>query len=273
MANDRKRRTALVTGASSGIGAALARTYAYWGCDLVLVARRRDRLEALAAELQGEFSCRCLVAPADLADPDSPAALAAALESRELEVDILVNNAGYGVPGSYLGSPWPAHRDFLQVMVTAVAELTYRLVGPMVARGHGRIVNIASLAGHLPGSPGHTLYGAVKSWMINFSESLAFELADRGVTVTAVCPGFTYSEFHDVTGTREKVEQMPKFMWMAAEEVAQQAYHAAEAGQIVYINGRINRLLAWAMRCLPRSLAHRLVRRRARTIQDGDRTD
>ena len=268
MAAERQRRTALITGASAGIGAALAREYAYWGCDLVLVARRQDRLETIARALRDEFGCRCLVAPADLADPESPAAIAAALEARDYQVDILVNNAGYGVPGSYLAPDWSAHWDFLQVMVTSVAELTYRLLDPMTSRGHGRIVNIASVAGLLPGSAGHTLYGAVKAWMINFSESLAFELADTGVTVTAVCPGFTHSEFHDVTGTREKVQRMPKFMWMSAETVARQAYQAAERGDLVYVTGRVNRLIAILFRGLPRPLAYWLVRRRSGAVQD-----
>ncbi|MDX1568978.1 MAG: SDR family oxidoreductase [Xanthomonadales bacterium] len=268
MTAERNRRTALITGASSGIGLALAREYAYWGCNLVLVARRRERLEQLAAELKQEHGCECIVAPADLADPASSEAIVAALEARGKAIDVLVNNAGYGVPGKYLRQPWTVHQDFLQVMVTTVAELTHRLLGPMVERGHGRIVNIASVAGHLPGSPGHTLYNASKSWMIRFTESLAFELQGTGVTATAVCPGFTYSEFHDVTGTRHLADRLPKYMWMDADTVARQAYQAAELGEIVYVNGRWNRFLVWFERHLPRRVSYALVRRRSKRFRD-----
>ena len=155
-------------------------------------------------------------------------------------------------------------------MVRAVAELTWRLTGPMRERGHGRVINIASLAGLLPGSGGRTLYGAVKAWMISFSESLAFEMEEHGVTVTALCPGFTYSEFHDVSQMREQVSQLPDYMWMSAEEVAVQALDAAERGEKVCINGRANRFIAWLGRHLPRSVVYRMMLKRASSFRDTD---
>ena len=198
---------ALVTGASSGIGAAIAREYARRGVPLVLSARREDRLQALAATLRGRVQVECIAA--DLADPLAPRALREEIGRRGLHVSHLVNNAGYGVPGRYLSSDWKTHADFLQVMVTAVAELTHRFLPAMEAAGHGRILNIASLAGLVPASAGHTLYGAAKSFVIRFSESLAQETAARGVHVTALCPGMTFSEFHDVNGMRARVSKLP----------------------------------------------------------------
>ena len=263
-----RRGTALVTGASAGIGAAVARELARRGYDLVLTARRAERLNELAAELESKYGVRAAVVPADLAQPDAPAAIEAALEDRGLEVDVLVNNAGYGVTGVYLSRPWQVHETFLQVMVRAVAELTWRLTGPMRERGHGRVINIASVAGLLPGTGGHTLYGAVKAWMISFSESLAFEMEEHGVTVTAVCPGFTYSEFHDVNQMREQVSQLPDYMWMSAEEVAVQALDAANRGEKLFINGPTNRFIAWLGRHLPRSVVYRMMLKRARSFRD-----
>ncbi len=265
-----RRETALVTGASAGIGAAIARELARRGYDLILTARRVERLNELAAELESEYGARTAVVPADLARPDAPASIEAALKDRGLEVDVLVNNAGYGVTGVYLSRPWQVHETFLQVMVRAVAELTWRLTGPMRERGHGRVINIASLAGLLPGTGGHTLYGAVKAWMISFSESLAFEMEEHGVTVTAICPGFTYSEFHDVNQMREQVSQLPDYMWMSAEEVAVQALDAAERGEKVCINGRANRFIGWLGRHLPRSVVYRMMLKRARDFRDTD---
>jgi len=259
---------ALITGASAGIGSALAREYANRGHDLVLVARRLERLEALGEELTAAHGCRCTPIAADLALPEAPAELAARLEALAISVDVLVNNAGYGVTGSLLSNPWETHRDFLQVMVTAVTELCWRFAGPMRERGAGRIVNIASLAGHMPGTAGHTLYGAVKAWMIRFSESLSFELDRHGVTVTAVCPGFTYTEFHDVNAMRDKVSQMPDYMWMSAEDVARQAVDASEGGRRIFINGRFNRFVALLPRVLPRPLMYRLMARQSRNFRD-----
>ena len=265
-----RRRTALVTGASAGIGAEIARELARRGTDVVLTARRTERLDELARELEASHGVTATALPADLARPEAPAALASALEARGVAVDILVNNAGYAVTGTYLSRPWQAHADLLQVMVLAVAELTWRLAGPMRERGTGQIINIASLAGLMPGTAGHTLYAGVKAWMIAFSESLAFELEGDGVTVTAVCPGFTYTEFHDVTGNREQVSQLPDYMWMSAEDVAVQALDAADGGEKLLINGPVNRFIAGLGRYLPRKVVYGMMLRRASKFRDTD---
>ncbi|HET7359729.1 MAG TPA: SDR family NAD(P)-dependent oxidoreductase [Rhodanobacteraceae bacterium] len=258
------RRTALVTGASSGIGAAFARALAARGRNLVLTARRIERLQALAAELGRAHGISVTVAPADLADPAAPAQLAQALQQRGLAIDILVNNAGYGVPGTFESQPWDAHRDFIQVLMTAPSELAWRLLPGMRERGYGRVVNVASLAGHLPGTRGHTLYAAAKGYMIHFSQSLALEYHGTGVNVCALCPGFTRSEFHDVTGTRALVSKMPRWMWMDADRVVREGLDAVERGRAVYIPGRINRLVKATAEWLPDPLAMRLVARQSR---------
>jgi hypothetical protein len=180
------------------------------------------------------------------------------LASRGLAIDLLVNNAGYGVPGSYVNVAWDDHARFVQVMVTAVLDLTYRLLPGMLERGWGRIINIASVAGMVPSPAGHTLYGASKAFLIRFSEALAGENAPRGVNVTAVCPGFTLSEFHDVTGTRDKMNSVPGLLWLKADDVAREGYDAVMKGHSVVVNGGIYRILVWLQGALPRSLG-RLV--------------
>ena len=257
------RRWALVTGASSGIGLAFARVLAEAGHDLILTARRRDRLDALAYELHARHGTDAVVIDDDLADPAAPARLVDAIAQRSLVVDLLINNAGFGVPGSYASTTWADQHKFLQVLVVAVAELTHRLLPGMIERRWGRIVNVASLAGVLPGVAGHTLYAASKAFVIKFSESLALETARHGLHVTATCPGFTYTEFHDVTGTRSQVSQMPGFMWLAAEQVARGSYDAVMAGQPVYVPGRVNRAFATLSRVLPQSIVWGVMKRNA----------
>lgn len=259
---------ALITGASSGIGAALAREYAGRGVPLVLVARRADRLEALAAELSHRVDC--VVIAGDLADPATPARLFEQTQARGLFIQTLVNNAGYGVPGRYLSADWKTHADFLQVLMTSVAELTHRYLPAMEAAGRGRILNVASLAGLVPASAGHTLYGATKLWLIRFSESLDQESRERGVHVTALCPGMTYTEFHDVNGMRDKVSKLPKAIWLTSEEVARLGVDAVEAGTPRVVTGRANRVIATLCKYLPDAVARALIGSRSRDFRDTD---
>lgn len=253
------RPRVLVTGASAGIGKAFAEEFAKHGCDLVLTARREERLQTLAETLASRHGTRSLVIAADLASPEGRSTLYSQVETEGVRIDGLVNNAGYAVIGSYRNTTWHAQRDFLQVMIVAVAELTHHFLPPMVERRYGRIINVASVAGLVPSPPGHTLYGASKAFVIKFSEALAGEVRKHGVHVTALCPGFTYSEFHDVTGTREQVSQMPAFMWMDAETVARQGYEAVMRGDMMYVNGRLNQTIVWFARHLPPRLAYRLT--------------
>jgi len=261
------RRVALVTGASAGIGEAFARVFAAHGFDLAITARREDRLRALAASLERQHGTRVHIFCADLTDRGAPARLCEQLAAANITVDALVNNAGYGVPGTFTSVDWQRHADFLQVLLVAVAELTYRLLPSMAARGYGRIINVASLAGLIPAPAGHTLYAATKSFLIRFSEALSSEFAHHGVHVTAVCPGFTFSEFHDVTGTREMMRGLPSWMWMDAPTVAEQGYNAVMAGRPVYVTGRVNSAIALLARYLPHRLVSALNRRVGRAYR------
>ena len=258
-----QRRLCLITGASAGIGAEFARQYAALGWDLVLTARREDRLNALAEELRTRNNINVTVIVEDLADPAAPARLVAALEGRGLAVDALVNNAGYGLPGTFFSTSWKDQAAFLQVLYTAPIELTHRLLPGMAARRFGRIINVASLAGYAPGSAGHTLYASVKSGLIKFSESIEAECAALGHTdihCTALCPGFTWSEFHDVNGTREATKQMPQWLWMEAQPVVAAGIEAVNRGQPVVVPGAPNKILATLTRILPESVSRAMVR-------------
>ena len=263
-------RRALVTGASAGIGAEFARQLAASGQALVLTARRADRLAALAEELKAAHGVQVDCIAADLADPHTPAALCDELARRGLAIDVLINNAGYGVPGSLLSQPWQMHADFIQVLMTAPVELAWRLLPGMRERGYGRIVNVASLAGHVPAPAGHTLYAASKAYLIKFSQALALENRARGVHVCALCPGFTYSEFHDVTGSRALVSQMPKWLWMQADRVVREGLAAVERGDAVYIPGRVNRTIKGLIKLLPDSVGLRMAAREGRKFRVAD---
>lgn len=254
---------ALITGASSGIGAGFARALAARGTSLVLTARRIDRLEALAAELREAHGVDVVVLASDLADREAPRRLCEEIERRGLAVGMLVNNAGYGVSGYFLARPWETQADFLQVLVSAPTELCHRLMPGMRERGHGRVINVASLAGHVPGSAGQTLYAGAKSYLIKLSQALSIEYGHEGVHTCALCPGFTYSEFHDVTGSRALMSKLPKWLWMDAASVVQQGLDAVERGDAVYVNGRVNRIIKTVFKLLPDRLALRMIGRQS----------
>lgn len=262
---------ALVTGASSGIGAAFARELAARGHALVLTARRADRLDTLADELRAQHGVDVHCIPCDLADADAPRLLCTEIAQRNLAVGVLVNNAGYGVTGSFQSRTWSTHADFIRVLMTAPAELCHRLLPGMRERRHGRIINVASLAGLIPAPAGHTLYAASKAYLIKFSQALGLESRSHGVHVCALCPGFTYSEFHDVTGTREQMKSMPRWLWMDAETVVRDALAAVERGDTVRVSGRINRTIKRLFKLLPDRLAQRLVAGRSGSFRiSGD---
>lgn len=244
---------ALVTGASAGIGTEFCRQLALSGYHLVLVARRADRMHALASELRERHGTACLVIPADLSDPGAAREIERQLQKAEIEVEFLVNNAGYGLPGRFTDPGWEEHEQFIRIMVTTVCELTWRLLPAMQRRGRGYVINVASVAGLIPSSEGHTLYGAAKSFLIRFSESLALENRYHGVHVSALCPGFTYSEFHDVTGTRELVSRLPSFMWLQAEDVVRYGIESVtrESPRVTAIPGFTYRLLVGLNRFVP----------------------
>lgn len=261
-------KTALITGASAGIGAEFARQLAAKGADLVLVARRLDKLQALANELSASAKIKVRCEALDLSDATSCQTLATRLSEAGVNVDILVNNAGFGLPGSFASQPWAAHLDSLQVLLIAPTELTRHLLPGMLKRGFGRVINVASLAGLVPASPGHTTYGAIKSYLIRWSASLSMEVKNKGVHVLALCPGFTYTEFHDVNGARKLVNRLPKFMWMDAKTVVSQGLVAIERGDAVLVNGKWNNFVAGFSKYLPNFIGSWLVNRQAQNFRE-----
>lgn len=249
------RPLCLITGASAGIGAAFARTYARHGYDLCLTARRLERLEALAVEVRRDHGAEALCVAADLAALGAVDQVLAYVSDHGRVVDALVNNAGYGLAGGYVGSAWADQAAFLQVMTVVMAEFAHKVLPGMVTRRYGRIVNVASVAGLAPGAAGHTLYAAAKSFVIKMSESLHLESRRQGVHVTALCPGFTHSEFHDVNGTRDLVSKLPPWMWLDADAIAEEAYRAVEANKPLCIPGGPYKALVALARSVPESWA------------------
>ena len=268
---DLQKPWALVTGASAGIGAEFCRQLAGKGYRLVLVARRADKLQAVADELQKSHGTESFIITADLSASDACQTIVEHLEQENIHIEYLVNNAGYGLPGSFHVPRWDEHADFIQVMMTAVCELTWRLLPGMRERGCGFIVNVASVAGLVAPSAGHTLYGASKSFLIKFSEALALENEETGVKVCALCPGFTYSEFHDVNGTREMISKMPSYLWLDARDVVADTVMAMSAKEVkpVIIPGRQYKAIVFANRHLP-WLATILTKRNARHFRVTD---
>jgi len=249
------RRRALVTGASAGIGLSLARRMARDGWDLALTARNDMALEAVAAELRDMYGVETRVVPADLADPDGPAAVQETLTRDGFPIEFLVNNAGFGTWGPFAEQALDSQLDMLRVNVLALTELTHRFLPGMRALGRGRILNLASTAAFQPG-PDMAVYYASKAYVLHFSEALGHELRGTGVTVTALCPGPTESEFQDRAGmTDSRVGANP--LMMDAQAVADAGYQGALNGTPVVIPGAANRLGAWLVRFAPRALARR----------------
>ena len=243
-------RTALVTGASAGIGATFARTLAADGLDLVLVARRKERLDELAIELTAMHGVRCEDLVADLSDPGAPRAIMAAVEERGLVVDVLVNNAGMSGSEAFAKTPWDSLAAEIQVMVTAVTELAHLVVPGMKQRGWGRIVNVSSLAAFAP--PGESLlYTGIKSYVLAMSQALDMELKPHGVHVTALCPGFTHSEFHATMGSQQAASRLPGFLWQEPDAVVREGWAAVNAGKPVCVPGAVNKVVSHAMRPVP----------------------
>jgi short-subunit dehydrogenase len=254
----REKKTALVTGASSGIGAELARVHAEHGGDLVIVARRQDRLEALRAELEKAHGTAVHVLVKDLAQAHAALQIRDELQARGVRVDYLVNNAGFGSRGFFHEQDWAVNEAMIHVNILALAALTRMFVPDMVERHSGRVLNVASMAGFAPG-PLHAVYYASKAFVISFSEAIANELRRTGVTVTALCPGFTGTEFGQVAG----VEGIRSFSrTFSAREIAEIGYEAMLKGKTLVVPGVLNRLFIHGLlRLAPRKLTTRISRR------------
>ena len=253
------RGTALVTGASSGIGLELSTLLARDRHELVLVARSRDRLEAIARGLTEEFGVAVTILARDLALPETPAEIARELDERRLTIDILVNDAGFGVYGPFAETPLRKELEMIQVNVAAPTHLTKLLLPGMLQRRRGRIMNVASTAAFQPG-PLMAVYYATKAYVLSFSEALANELAGTGVTVTALCPGPTITEFQKQAGMG-KTLLFHSPLVMKASEVARAGYEGMMRGKALVIPGLANLALVEALRVTPRRLVTAIARR------------
>ena len=246
------RPLALVTGASFGIGAELARELARHGHDLVLTARSEAPMQALAAELQALGAAATVIA-ADLAEPGAAALLAQELGRRGLAIDVLVNNAGLGAAGRFDRIDEGRVGEVVQVNIVALTELTRLLLPPMIARRHGRVMLVASIAGFQPG-PRMAVYFASKAYVLSLGEALAYELRCTGVSVTTLCPGATATRFFAVAGADNSLMARKLRRMMPAQDVARRGYRGLAAGRRIVITGLMNRLTAMAGRFLPHRL-------------------
>ncbi len=254
------RKLVLITGASAGLGAAFARAYAARGFDLALVARRMDRLEALATELIGAHGVEAFAIGVDLSAFGAEGAVLEAVAARGRSIDVLVNNAGFSIPQSFAAVPWERQRDFLMTLVVSACGLAHGVIGPMVERGGGAIINVASLAGFAPGAAGHSLYPGAKSLAIKFSEALDAEYRAKGVRVTALCPGFTHTDFARANGTQAVMDASPRFFFQTAEAVVETGIRANERGRAVVVPGWHNKIAAVLLRYLPEPLVKAVIR-------------
>jgi short-subunit dehydrogenase len=259
MAADAARRLALITGASAGLGEAFARAYAARGLDVALVARRAERLQALAGELKHRHGIEALVIPADLSGWEAHIPVIDAVTAQGRHVDVLVNNAGFGIPQSFTAVPWERQRDFLMTMAVNACGLAYDVIPGMARRGSGAIINISSMAAFSPGVGGNSLYPGVKGLMLRFSQSLDAEYRAAGLKVTAVCPGFTRTEFAQKAGVAEIMERESRLFWQTPEAVAQATIRGNERGKVVVIPGWHNRLAALLMRSLPEPIVRSII--------------
>ena len=248
------RPLALGTGASSGLGAALAGAEAARGYELALTARRLDRLEALAAELSTAHEIEAFCVSADLGAWEAEKAILAAIEARGRQVELLVNNAGFSIPQSFAAVPWARQRDFLMTLAVAPCALAHAVIPGMVERGAGRIVNVASLAGFAPGAAGHSLYPGAKSLMIKFSQALDAEYRAAGIKVTAVCPGFTKTEFAAANDTQHLMDEAPRLFFQTAEQVVEATIRANARGRVVVIPGWHNQSAAALLEYMPQGM-------------------
>ena len=248
--------TALVTGPTAGIGLAFATELARRGHDLVLVARDAERLAAVSADLSTSYGVRADAMPADLADPGALECVADYL--REYPVDVLVNNAGFGIRSRFARSEIEDEQRLLDVLVTGVLRLTHAAVPGMVARGSGTVINVSSVASWIAGGT----YSAAKAWVTVFSEGLHEELVGTGVHVTAVCPGFVRTEFHERAGMT--MGGVPNWLWLAPQDVVRKALRDAERNRALSVTGGQYRVFSQILRSGPRWLARRVGSQRSK---------
>lgn len=268
MARSRKHRfdTALITGASSGIGEALAKRFAKDGHGLVLVARDAARLEALAASLSADYGIRVWVQAADLARPEAAKDLRIALGRRRVAIDVLVNNAGVLWHGEFAAMSVRQHQAMIDLNVAGLTAMLAEFLPPMCRRGYGRVLNVASIAAFQP-IPLLATYAATKAFVLSLTESLAEELRERGVTLTALCPGITATHMlSSATAANRRLMKLPGILIGDADKVADEGYLACMQGEVIRVPGAVNQAVTLASRATPKWLLRRVAGKLARGV-------
>jgi hypothetical protein len=248
------KRTALITGASSGIGYELAKVIAQDGHDLVLVARTKKKLDDLAKELKKEFKVTVTVLPKDLSLPNAAQEVYDELQKASIQIDMLINNAGLGAHGKFTETEVAQDAQMMQVNMVALTELTKLFTPDMIARKWGKIMNVASIASFMS-SPSMAVYAATKAYVLSFSEAINEELRGTGVSVTAVCPGVTQTNFFETAHvSQENINRFGNMLVQSAEEVAKSGYQALKANKAVHITGLVNNLSVNSIQWVPRQI-------------------
>ena len=250
-------KTALITGASSGIGLELAKIIAKDNYNLVLVARNADKLNQLKSELEKDYNISVAVLPKDLADPNVPNQISQELANQNIQIDLLVNNAGFGVFGLFKETDWEKEQQMIQLNVTALTHLTKLFVQGMIERKSGQILNVASTAAFQPG-PLMAGYYATKSYVLSFSCAIAHELKGTGVSVTTLCPGATASGFQ-AAAQLEKAKIVNMRKMPSSKEVAEFGWQALKKGKLIAVHGLLNRVMAFSVRFVPTKIVTRIA--------------
>lgn len=249
-----KKETALITGASSGIGLEIAKCLANKGFDLVLTARNKTKLEDAAHAISSQVNVSVETVVADLHDPLAPQALYDYCKQKGHEISLLVNNAGYAIPSSFDQTPMEEEEKFIRVLALAVIALTKLFVRDMLTRKKGRIMMISSVAAFAPPSAIQTLYGPIKTFINRFSEGLNLNYNKSGITSTAVCPGYTVTNFHTASGVQEEMDRVPSFLKKTAQRVAEEAVSTTLKGKKVCVPSKTFKLIVFLLKVVPHSL-------------------
>lgn len=258
MAGNQQTQTALITGASSGIGEALATCFAQGGHNLVLVARSADKLQALAKTLAAAHGVKVWVAPADLSEPGAAQALASTMKRARRRIDVLVNNAGVLQSGRFTDIGAQRHQQLIDLNISGLTAMLTQFVPAMVARGHGRVLNVASIAAFQP-VPSLATYAATKAYVLSLTESLSEELKGSGVSVTALCPGITATNMLTTAQQQDaQISKLPGFVIGSAEAVAAEGYEACMRGDVIRVPGVLNLATLLAARATPKWLLRRV---------------
>ena len=249
-----KNSYALITGASSGIGEEIAKNLAKKGYNLILTARREDLLDKLAQDLRKKYNIDVSVIAKDLSKYETPKEILSFCEKNNLRVDLLVNNAGYGIKTSFHKTSLEDEEDFIRVLGTSVIMLTKLFLPKMISNGEGKIMIVSSTAAFAPPSAIQPLYGPIKTFVNRFSDSININYKNKGITSTAVCPGFTVTGFHTASGVQEQMDRVPDFLVFSAKRIADEAVQATLAGKSLCVPTKTYKFLVFMLKILPHTI-------------------